>query len=520
MCVSSLSVNLNVKKNTGLRGIKVADTAICKVDGEGGNLYYRGYDINDLAQRSTYEETVFLLLHGHLPTQVEINKISKELSENRNLPQEVIFTLQQISKSTPSMAVLQSILALLSGYDTELQEGSKDANLRISIRIIAILPTIVAAWERIRNQQMPINPDKNLSHAANFLYMLHGQKPDPEIARYFDIVLLLHAEHTFNTSTFTGRVIASTQADMYASISGAIGSLSGDLHGGANAAVMRNLLEIGEVSNVESWVKRQLDSNKRISGMGHAVYKTIDPRAKILKDIGQKLSRDGNGTGIGKKLIEITSRMIDVTQKEFMNRKGRNIYPNVDCWTASVYSAMNIPVEAFTPIFTLARAAGWAAHVIEQQHPEIPGIKPVLYRPSADFSGQLNQMFIPLDKRGLMTGSSDSVVPNLEVVVRQVVTSVLQQMTGSSSFHALSFDSPIQIVKTGHTSGYAGNVNQASQSSKSGYGEPERSLITEYEIIKNSQKGLKELNINPDMIVTPLARDKARELRIKLIFKD
>ena len=398
-------------KDIGLRGIEVADTNICLIKGEEGRLYYRGYDINDLAKSSSYPEVVYLLIYGKLPTSDSLREFSSTLASNRELPQEIIDHIRRTPKTTSPMCVLQSTLALLSNFDQELTDESKDANRRKAIRIIAKLPCIVAVWERTRNDQAPVAPKKDLTHAANFLYMIKGQEPTREIAKAFDIVLLLHAEHSFNASTFTARVIASTGATIYSSISGAIGSLSGVLHGGANPYVMKNLLEIGEVENVENWVKTQFDQGKRIMGMGHAVYKTMDPRAIILKQMAERLIKETPDSS--EKLFNITNKMVEVTQEEFMKRKGRLIYPNVDLFSASVYAALGIPVELFTPIFTISRVAGWAAHVLEEKFPETPEIKPVIYRPSADYIGRycgpLGCEYIPIEKRKTQSGDIDLV---------------------------------------------------------------------------------------------------------------
>ncbi|UCE14949.1 MAG: citrate (Si)-synthase [Candidatus Heimdallarchaeota archaeon] len=388
-------------KDIGLRGIEVADTNICLIEGSTGRLYYRGYDISDLAESSSYEEVVYLLIHGDLPTTSQLEEFSSTLKANRELPPEIIDQLQKTPTTAPSMNVLQSAFAILASFDPEFIDDSMEANRRKVIRIIAKIPGLVAAWERIRNTQSPISPMRDLSHAANFLYMLKGEEPESDIARIFDMILILHAEHSFNASTFTARVIASTGADLYAAISGAIGSLSGRFHGGANALVMKNLLEIGDLANVEEWVRNQFDTGKRIMGMGHAVYKVMDPRAKILKKMFESML---NGKAdVAYWLFSITNKMVEVTQDEFMKRKRRTIYPNVDLYSASVYSMLRIPMEAFTPIFALSRAAGWCAHALEEKFPETPEIKPVLYRPSADYIGKycgpLGCKFVPLELR-------------------------------------------------------------------------------------------------------------------------
>ncbi|MHA2053696.1 MAG: phosphate propanoyltransferase [Candidatus Hodarchaeales archaeon] len=373
-------------KSTGLRGVEVADTNICLIDGEKGELFIRGYNIKDLANNSTYEEVVYLLLYGDLPSKSQLKKISSLIRKYQELPEVLVEQLQKTSKNTPPMSVLQSSLALLAGYDTEVQKQTKEADQDIALRIIARIPIIVAAWERIQNNKEPIAPNKRLSHAANFLYMLHGEEPSKEAARVFDVSLILHAEHSFNASTFTARVIASTGADLYASISGAIGSLSGKYHGGANYLVYKSLLEIKKASDVKTWVEEQFKKGKRIMGMGHAVYRTMDPRAKILKKIASTLIKESPDQGDW--MYHTTNEMIKHTQEEFRKRKGREIYPNVDLYGSSVYSCLNIPPRIFTPIFTSSRSAGWAAHVLEEKYPDTPSTKPVIYRPSADYVGR------------------------------------------------------------------------------------------------------------------------------------
>ncbi len=373
-------------KSTGLRGVEVADTNICLIDGERGDLFIRGYDINDLANNSTYEEVVYLLLYGKLPSKSQLKKLTSLIRKYQELPEVLIEQLHKTSRNTPPMSVLQSSLALLAGYDTEVQKQTKEADQDIALRIIARLPIIVASWERIQNDKEPIAPNKNLSHAANFLYMLHGIEPSKEAERAFDISLILHSEHSFNASTFTARVIASTGADLYASISGAIGSLSGKYHGGANYLVYKSLLDIKNAPDVKTWVKEQFKKGKRIMGMGHAVYRTMDPRAKILKKMALTLIKESPGQG--KWMFHTTNEMVKHTQDEFRKTKGREIYPNVDLYGASVYTCLNIPVDIFTPIFTSSRVAGWAAHVIEEKYPDTPSTKPVIYRPSADYVGR------------------------------------------------------------------------------------------------------------------------------------
>ena len=385
-------------KNIGLRGIKVADTRISDVNGEKGILIYRGFNIVDLAQSSTFEEVSFLLLNDRLPTREELKKFQSELALEREIPQAVLEYLKILPKSANPMDILQSGVPVLGSYDIRLHEETKEANLEKAIRLIAKLPGLVAAWDRIRKGNEPVFPDPNLTHAGNFLYMLFGSLPDPETARDFDICLILHAEHSFNASTFAGREVASTHAHLYASIAAAAGALSGELHGGANSEVMKMLLEIGDVDRVKSWVSERLQKGGKVMGMGHAVYHTEDPRATILRKICEKLAeRTGD-----RKWYEMTKAIEATTKEEFRKIKGKEIYPNVDFYSASVYHMMKIPVDLFTPVFAISRISGWAAHVIEEKFAEAQP-KPELYRPDADYVGTYCGTqacpFIPIGKR-------------------------------------------------------------------------------------------------------------------------
>ena len=385
-------------KDIGLRGIPVADTNICLIDGAMGELSYRGYDIHDLAEYSTYEEAAYLLLNGDLPDSSQLEEFRATLASERELPQTVTDYLQIIPKTSSAMDVLQSTIALLAGFDPELLDESKEANQRKATRLIAKVPTVVAAWDRARRNLSPIAPDKKLTYAANFLYMLKGAAPDDETARDFDVCLIIHAEHSFNASTFAARVVASTRAHIYASVVAAIGSLSGELHGGANSQVMRNLLEIGDPDKVEEWVKAQFDSGQRIMGMGHAVYKTMDPRADILRHMSERLARR---TGEPKWYL-MTRKIEESTKQEFKKRRSDEINPNVDLYSAAVYYMMGISPDLYTPVFAVSRIAGWTAHIIEEKFPE-PPLKPVIYRPSAEYHGKycgpVGCRYIPLGKR-------------------------------------------------------------------------------------------------------------------------
>jgi citrate synthase len=385
-------------KNIGLRGVKVADTRISDVDGEKGNLIYRGFNICDLVLYSTYEEVSYLLLHDHLPGREALKSFQSELGTERKIPEAVYRLMKMLPSGTHPMDILQATAPILAGYDPQLQDESKEGNLKKATRLIAKLPTLVAAWDRIRKGAEPVRPQPNLTHAGNFLFMLRGSPPDPETARDFDICLILHAEHSFNASTFAGREVASTHAHLYASIAAAIGALSGELHGGANSEVMRMLLEIGEVDHVKSWVSEKLRRGGKIMGMGHAVYHTEDPRATILRGIGKRLA-DRSGD---RKWFELTRAIEGATKEEFRELKGREIYPNVDFYSASVYHMMGIPTDLFTPVFAISRIAGWSAHIIEEKFAEAQP-KPELYRPDADYIGNYCGLqgceYIPIEER-------------------------------------------------------------------------------------------------------------------------
>ena len=369
-------------KNIGLRGVKVADTRISDVDGERGLLIYRGLNVCDLVVHSTYEEVSFLLLNDHLPAAEELKKFQSALISERGIPEAVHRFMKMMPRTTHPMEILQAAVPVLASYDPQLHDESREANLKKAIRLVAKLPNIVAAWDRIRKGKKAVRPDPELTHAGNFLYMLSGSAPDPETAKDFDTCLILHAEHSFNASTFAGREVASTHAHLYAAVAAAIGALSGELHGGANSEVMKMLLEIGEMNRVKSWVSERLQKGGKVMGMGHAVYHTEDPRATILRGICMRLA-DRTGD---RKWFELTKAIEASTQEEFRKLKGKEIYPNVDFYSASVYHMMEIPTDLFTPVFAVSRISGWAAHVIEEKFAEAQP-KPELYRPDADYVG-------------------------------------------------------------------------------------------------------------------------------------
>ncbi|HZB98718.1 MAG TPA: citrate/2-methylcitrate synthase [Nitrososphaeraceae archaeon] len=384
-------------RNIGLRNIEVADTRICSIDGENGKLIYRGYDILDLVSHSTFEETAYLLLFGELPSPDDLIDFSRRLREARSISEPILRNLENRPKRAHPMDVLQSCVSELADYDLNMEDDSKEANIRRAIILIAKIPAIVAAWNRIRTGHNVLDSLEEGSHASNFLYMLRGTTPTPEEAKVFDICLILHAEHSFNASTFAAREIASTRAHMYACIGGAVGALSGELHGGANIQVMKMLLEIGEIANVEKWVEARLRQGGRIMGMGHAVYRTTDPRAEILSRLSRAMSKE-----TGTKWFEITERVENFTKRYMLENKKQAIYPNVDLYSASLYYSMGIPMDLNTPIFAISRISGWCAHIIEEKFAEAAP-KPALYRPKAvyvgKYCGPMGCEYTPLQKR-------------------------------------------------------------------------------------------------------------------------
>jgi len=369
-------------KNIGLRGVKVADTKISNVDGENGILIYRGYRIEELAKNSTFEETAYLLLHDGLPGTGQLEDFSRQLVRARQIPSFILNTLKNLPHGAPPMDVLQASVPLLAMADPDVTDDSREANMTKAMKLIASVASMVAAWQRIRHDKDPLPNDESLSHAGNFLWQLTGEKPDPEAAKDLDTALVLHADHSFNPSTFACREVVSTQAHMYAAVAAGVGALSGSLHGGANAQVMRMLMELKDEKDVAGWVKRHLDSGRKIMGMGHAVYKTTDPRARFLKEmcfrLGEKLGQEH--------WCRLSTEIEKSAVSEFEKRGKTTIKPNVDFYSAPVYHMMGIPGDLMTPIFAVARIAGWTAHIIEEKFGDAQE-KPALYRPSSEYIG-------------------------------------------------------------------------------------------------------------------------------------
>jgi citrate synthase len=384
--------------NTGLRGVVIADTRICEVDGANGRLIYRGYLVQDLAENATFEEVSFLLLYEKLPDSAELEEFKRQLAAERYLPPEVIAAMKTRPKDAMPMDVLQAVVPMLAHHDPDIRDQSREAVVRMATRLITKFATIIAAWDRIRNDEEPVEPSPDLDQAANFLYMLSGEMPDDEVAGFLDKALVLHAEHSFNASTFAAREVASTRAHIYAAVASAVGSLSGDLHGGANTRVMEMLFKIGSPEAVKDYVNQEFDAGRVIFGLGHAVYDTDDPRAHIVSAMSKAMEER-----IGKtKWHEISALLEKTGKEEFRRRKGRDIYVNVDFYSGSLYLSLGIPVDLFTPVFAIARISGWCAHVIEEQFAGAAP-KPMLYRPESEYVGDYCGPdvceFTPMDER-------------------------------------------------------------------------------------------------------------------------
>jgi citrate synthase len=384
--------------NTGLRGIEVASSKICDVQGKEGKLIYRGYSIENLADKTNFEETCFLLLYERLPLKKELKDFDLSLKSKRQIPDNIISFLQLLPQDMNPMDVLQMAVPMLIQTDANVGKQGMKNTLYSAENLIAGISTITAAWDRIRNGKEPVEPDNSLNHAANFLYMLNNEKPDEEITRFFDTSLVLHAEHSFNASTFTARQVASTKAHIYAAISAAIGSLSGALHGGANVRVMKMLKEIGSKDKIDPYIQTILDSGGLIMGLGHAVYQTDDPRAIILAPMSKRM-----GELSGNTLWYELSRELEIQGKAaFKKKKQREIFCNVDFYSASLFYAMGIATDLFSPLFAISRVSGWTAHVIEEQF-AMAAPKPSLYRPGAtyvgDYCGPDECSYTDIDKR-------------------------------------------------------------------------------------------------------------------------
>lgn len=367
----------------GLRGVVAAQSAIGDVDGIEGKLIYQGYDIHGLAENSTFEEVVYLLWNGKLPSQSELDELTGQLRTSYEAPREVIELMKQFPKEADPMDVLRTAVSALDFYDRDGHGTDRENAMKAAIKITGQIGTIAAAWERIRSGKDVVAPDTNLSIAENFLYMLRGEKPDADEARMFDIALILHADHELNASTFTTRVVAGTLADMYGAVTAGIAALAGPLHGGANTNVMKMLIEIDDPAKIDDWVEKALSEKRKIMGIGHAVYKTEDPRATWLRKFSKQMAeRKGES-----KWFEMSQRI----EQLMMEKKG--MYPNVDFYSASTYYLMGIPLDLFTPIFAVSRISGWTGHILEQY------ANNKLIRPRAEYIGKRDQKYVPIGER-------------------------------------------------------------------------------------------------------------------------
>lgn len=368
----------------GLEGVVAAETCVGDVRGAEGQLIYRGYDINELAGQVTYEEVVYLLWHGNLPNQTELQTLTTALRAEREIPQGVIDFLSSAPKSAQPIDIMRTAVSMLGCYPTMRHELPMGDNHATAIKLVAQIGVVAALYHRARSGQPLPEIRKDLGEAAHFLWLMNGEEPSEDAVRTLDIAFVLHAEHGFNASTFTARVVASTLSDMYSSVSAAIGALKGPLHGGANEGVIHMLHEIGSLDRVDAWLEDALAQKKKIMGIGHRVYKVLDPRAPHLKSMAIKLSEQ-----LGEpKWIQMSER-IAATMKE---KKGLNA--NVDFYSATVYYSLGIPTDLFTPIFAIARMSGWTAHILEQLADNR------LFRPLSEYVGPaVGRKVVPLAER-------------------------------------------------------------------------------------------------------------------------
>ncbi len=370
----------------GLDNIYVKQTSICLVDGQRGRLLYRGYDIRDLARQSTFEETAFLLLHGHLPNRGELNETVADLAAARSLAPETLQLLRKMPAGASPMEVLRTAVSQVSALDPDRKDNSRAANLRRAHRLLAQMPGIVAAYHRIREGRRVLSPDPQRGHAEDFLRMVTGKKPDSRNARIMDVALTLYADHSMNASTFAATVAASTLADLYSAITAAIATLQGPLHGGAIEAAFRMIQEIGRPEAAEAHVLGILRNRGKVFGFGHRVYKTYDPRAILFREYAQQASRRTGEEG----LFRVAERVQETVVREL---RSKQIYPNVDFYSGLVYHCLGIPSDLFTPIFAAARAVGWTAHVIEYWEDNR------ILRPLDYYVGPVEATYVPLEER-------------------------------------------------------------------------------------------------------------------------
>ena len=368
----------------GLEDVVAADSAICYIDGDRGVLSYRGIDIHELAEKATFEEVCYLLWEGRLPRREELEEARRQVGQERTLPQEMLELLSSLVPHLTPMDALRTMVSALAETDPDVRDMSPAANHRKSVRLTGQIATIVAAHHRLREGQPVVDPDLSLGHAEDFLRMLNGAKPTPEAVRAFDMALVLHADHELNASTFAARVTAATLADMHSAITSAIATLKGPLHGGANEAVIRMLIEIGSLERVDDYIRSKLAAKEKIMGFGHRVYHTEDPRATHLREMSRALAESSGDP-----------RWYDMSRRvEKLVNEEKKLNSNVDFYSASVYYMLGIPPDLFTPIFAVSRVAGWTAHVLEQY------ANNRLIRPRAEYIGpEYPQPYVPLEAR-------------------------------------------------------------------------------------------------------------------------
>jgi len=374
------------KAKGGLEDVVATSSAICYLDGERGVLAYCGYDVHDLAQSATFEDVCYLLWHRRLPTRAELGDLQSQLAAARQLP-EPITRLMRSLPPVNAMDALRTVTSALAHYDAEADDVAPQAQYRKAVRLTSQVGTIVATWGRLKAGGGPVAPDPAMSHAANFLYMLTGERPNSTAIRAFDVALILHADHELNASTFAGRVAAATLTDIYSAVVAAIGTLKGPLHGGANAEVMKMLLDLGQTATgerIDEFVRGKFARKEKIPGFGHRVYKTEDPRATHLRQMSRDLGKRAGNTG-----------WFDMSQRiEALVKAEKKLNPNVDFYSASTYYTLGIPIDLYTPIFAVSRISGWTAHILEQY------ANNRLIRPRADYTGpSYPQRFVPLEQR-------------------------------------------------------------------------------------------------------------------------
>jgi citrate synthase len=372
----------------GLEGVVAAESEICQIDGAKGKLYYRGYSIEDLAQYSSFEETAYLLLYEKLPSEQELEDFTLSMRQCRALQPPIRDMIGHFPEAGSPMELLQSVISYLSGCVEHQIQHSATCNCRRTLHQVSQMATVLATYQRFKEGKSYLEPRMDLSQGANFLYLLRDREPSPEEGHIFDTCLLLHAEHGFNASTFTARVVASTYSTCYCSISAAIGSLAGFLHGGANERVMNMVDEIGAKENIDPWLNKALEEHRKVMGMGHRVYKTKDPRAIVMERMLKELSQQKGDFGLYEFL-----KQLEESFRARMEKKGKPVYPNVDFFSGAVYTLLGIPRYLFTPIFAAARSAGWLAHILEQRKDNR------LFRPRALFVGPEPRPYLPLEKR-------------------------------------------------------------------------------------------------------------------------